>query len=580
MPEMVIHRNTSDYIYPETRNQLVFLLKTEKEKVMSVTLKYFSRTTPDVKKEEKMRFILRDDVMDIWECKVTFPKIARYQKYFFILEYADGRIVYFTSTGCMTKEPKNDYFEFLYANPNDCIDVPKWAKGCIYYQIFPERFCNGDTSNDPKEICEWGTAPTRENYMGGDIAGIRKKIPYLRELGIECIYLNPIFEGDFNHKYATTDYYKVDPIFGTNEEFAELVKECHEAEIRILLDGVFNHTGIHFAPFQDAFEKGKQSMYYDWFFFTADKPMITHHDYECVGAYKYMPKLNTANPEVREYVIDVMDYWIREYGIDGWRLDVADEVDGTLWNEARYRLKKKYPEMLLLGETWGDGGNLLDGKKMDAVMNYCFRDAVRDYYGLGVIDAEEFGIRINRMLGANRRITNKVQYNLLDSHDTERFLFYCNESKDRMRLAVAFQMLFEGSPAIYYGDEVGITGENDPDCRKCMVWDDKADKGMFKYYQSLIALRKRYTSLRLGDYRLLYTLAFEDLVVFSRSYGDENITVIIHGKADEDTAPKGIIPDGIVYKLDKDGDLTEKDKVPTVLEPESVYVIVQRRKQK
>lgn len=197
------------------------------------------------------------------------------------------------------------------------MEVPEWAKGQVYYQIFPERFKNGDTANDPEGCVPWGTPPTPENYMGGDLKGILEKLPYLRSLGVDCIYLNPIFQGDFNHKYATTDYFHVDPAFGTEEDLRELISQLHASGMKLLLDGVFNHTGIHFPPFADLLEKQEASAYRDWFHVTKFPIETTPHHYECVGAYPYMPKLNTANPEVREYILSVMEYWIREFHIDG-----------------------------------------------------------------------------------------------------------------------------------------------------------------------------------------------------------------------------------------------------------------------
>ena len=339
--------------------------------------------------------------------------------------------------------------------------------------------------------------------MGGDLRGIMKKIPYLKELGVECLYLTPIFEGDFNHKYATTDYYRIDPAFGTNEEFRELVEQCHEQDIRIILDGVFNHTGIHFPYFQDVLQNQEQSAYQDWFLIEKFPVTVSEDAYECVGAYPYMPKLNTANPEVRSYIIGVMEHWLKEYRIDGWRLDVADEVDASVWEAARLVLKKDYPGCILLGETWGYGGRMLRGNQLDSVMNYLFRDAVRDYFGKNVISTEAFNNRINNIIALYREETCQLLYNLLDSHDTERFLRFCGENKKKLKLAAAFQMLFVGSPAIYYGDEAGMTGENDPDCRRCMIWDEKADRELWQWYKKLISLRRIYSCIRRGGCRTI-----------------------------------------------------------------------------
>lgn len=530
--EAVLHINTENYIYPTDRNELVIRLRTAKKDMKKCSVIYWSRTTPDNKRNCFMECVQSDELFDYYEVTLVFSKIARYQKYYFLLEDNNECKMYYYVNGFSEKAPSDGHFEFLYANGNDVVTVPEWAKGMIYYQIFPERFCDGDNSNNKEGTMPWGTTPTRENYMGGDLEGIKQQIPYLKDLGIDCLYLNPIFEADFNHKYATTDYYKIDSLFGTNDQFKELVSACHKANIRVVLDGVFNHTGIHFKPFQDVLENGKDSKYYDWFHITSDSVRISHHDYECVGSYKYMPKLNSSHKEVREFILDVMNYWIENYEIDGWRLDVADEVDSTVWREARLLLKEKYPELLLLGETWGYGEKLLAGNQLDAVMNYMFRDVSIDYYAKEAIDVETFDFRINHMLAGYKKEVNQVMYNLLDSHDTERFLTICKEDLRKMKLAVAFQFLFVGAPAIYYGDEVGLTGENDPDCRKCMVWDEQQNTELMNWYKIWINLRNEYPEIKKGTFKSLYVDKENDVYGFSRQLGEKRVFAFLRKGTD------------------------------------------------
>ena len=571
--EAVLHLNTEDFIYPVARNRLIVKLRTAKGDMSDCRIIYFCRTKPDMRNDLELEKKYSDDLFDYYEGKIEFSKVARYQKYYFKLTDTDNKDEYYSATGFSKEVPGDGYFEFLYANRGDVIAYPAWAKGIVYYQIFPERYANGDTSNDPPQTMPWGTEPSRENYMGGDIKGVQDKIPYLKDLGIEVLYFNPIFEADFNHKYATNDYYRIDPIFGTNEEFGFMVKELHKAGIRVVLDGVFNHTGIHFKQFEDVIEKGSQSRFYDWFLPSKEKDIsVTHKDYECVGAYKYMPKLNSSNPEVRAFILDVMDFWIREYGIDGWRLDVADEVDSAVWQTARTLLKEKYPNLILLGETWGYGGTLVSGKRLDSVMNYMFRDAVRDYFGFEKITATEFDTKINRMLALYKSETADVLYNLLDSHDTERFLFYCGGDVKRFKLAVAFQLLFKGSPAIYYGDEVGITGDNDPDCRKCMEWEeDRQNKEILDWYKMLIKLRKDHECIRIGSYRTISCSDEDDILVFERADDKEKIRVIIRkGSSDKGVRVKGL--EGAIDLISNEILTTDPDG-KTAITPCSVKVI-------
>lgn len=527
--EAVRHTGGFPDVTLSDRSTLIVTLRTARRDAKKCKVHYFARTTPDRLETEEMEFTYRDELFDYYRAEIHFHQIARYQKYYF--EIKGDKTAFLAANGFHDRAPDDGFFEYLYANRTGIVHPPEWMKGQVFYQIFPERFANGDKENDPPETQAWGTPPTRENYMGGDLGGIIEHIDYLRELGVDCIYLNPIFEGDFNHKYATTDYFRVDPHFGTEEDLHRLVDSLHAAGIRILLDGVFNHCGIHFAPFENLLEKQEASPYREWFFVTEFPIDITHHSYECVGAYKYMPKLNTGNPEVRKYILDVMAYWIEEFHIDGWRLDVADEVDEGVWEEARLMMTERYPNTMLLGETWGSGLSLMNGRQMDAIMNYVFRDAVRDYVAAGKIDARQFMDRSMHMLSNYPEAMDQAMFLPLDSHDTERFLTLSGGDLRKHRAAVTLQMTFVGSPSIYYGDEIGMDGENDPDCRKCMNW-DHPDEDLKLYYQELIWIRHQHEALRLG--RIDIDLCEGRNLAYTRSLGNESITVLIHADDSEE----------------------------------------------
>ena len=445
--EAIRHTGTYPDIYLKDRQTLIVRLRTAKKDAAQCSVIYFARTSPGEKKSVTMECVLRDDLFDYYQAELKFRHPARYRKYYFELR-GKTEALYLSAWGLCREAPEDGLFEFLYANQTEAIHTPAWSRGQIFYQIFPERFDNGNPHLSPPDCQEWGTPPTRENYMGGDLQGIIGHLDYLEELGVQCLYLNPIFSGDFNHKYAATDYYHVDNLFGGNEKFRELVEKVHEKGMRIILDGVFNHTGIRFPQFADILENQENSGYKDWYYITKFPVTISRECYECVGAYPYMPKLNTGNPQVREMILDIMEYWIAEYGIDGWRLDVADEVDESVWIEARIRLKEKFPETLLLGETWGAGLRLMDGSKMDSIMNYTFRDSVRDFLAYERIDAEQFDNRIQNMLAKYPEEMNQSMFLPLDSHDTERFLYLCQGKKEKLRLGAAFQMTFVGAPSV------------------------------------------------------------------------------------------------------------------------------------
>ena len=528
-------RHTGSYpdLYLRDRKTLVFTIHMAAGDTKSCMLVCFPRTDAEKRKYVPMECRVRDGRLEHFTAEVTFEDTARYQKYFFRITDREDKVYFLNAWDICETEPKDGFFEFLYANRTNVLEVPQWSKGQVYYQIFPERFCNGDRQNDPKSCLPWETKPTRENYMGGDLKGILSKMDYLQELGIECIYLNPIFSGDFNHKYATTDYFRIDPVFGTKKEFAELVEELHKRGIRILLDGVFNHCGVHFPAFQDLLKNQKESKYADWFYVHSYPVSVseTNAPYECVGDYGYMPKLNTANREVQEFIKKVMLYWLREFHIDGWRLDVADEVDATAWMIVRTAVKENFPDALLLGETWGDGLDMMDGKQMDSMMNYVFRDAVRDFIARESIDAFAFSHRICQMLSHYPEERNQVMFLPLDSHDTERFLFHCQGNREKLKLAAVFQMCFVGAPSVYYGDEIGMTGDNDPDCRRCMVWEPaRQDRELLQHYKKLIQIRKTEGCIKTG--KIAVNVTEGRVFGFIRYDGTEEICVICNAGGD------------------------------------------------
>lgn len=527
-------RHTPEYpdVYLKDRNTLAFSIHAQAGDIAACSLICFPRTDDTLQRKIPMKSRICDELQEHFTAVLEAEDTVRYLKYYFELSDREGNLRYCSAWGVFSQKPQDGFFEFLYANETNVLRIPGWSRGQVFYQIFPERFCRlpEEKNEGAKDLQPWGTLPTRENYMGGTLNGILSKVSYLKELGVECLYLNPIFKGDFNHKYATTDYFEIDPAFGTKEDFQNLVEALHQRGIRILLDGVFNHCGVHFFAFQDLLKRQQESEYADWFYIRNFPVTVSEKNapYECVGDYGFMPKFNTANEKVQEYVLSVMLYWLREFHIDGWRLDVADEVDSLLWLTARQKVKKQFPEALLLGETWGDGLSLMDGKQMDSMMNYVFRDAVRDYIARESIDALHFAGRVCRMLSHYPEEMAQALFLPLDSHDTERFLYLCGEDKRKLKLAVFLQMSFVGAPSVYYGDEVGLTGENDPDCRRCMVWEpENQDLTLRQYYQTLIQIRKREKSIKTGSFAV--TLCEGRVFCFVRRSGDEEIQFLCNG---------------------------------------------------
>lgn len=523
---VLIHEATREYVYPVSRNSIELRITCAGTKNITCRLVYWNRLkngTRQVKKADAICFA-RDSRFSYLKCRITEDEAVKYISYYFELAKGNEKR-YLSANGTSSSQPAEGFFEYLYTNENDIYEVPEWLSGTIVYQIFPERFCNGSKANDPKDVQPWNSKPTRENFMGGDIKGIISKLDYLSELSIDAIYLNPMFKSPSNHKYDTVDYHEIDPAFGSMEEFMKLVEECHKRGIKVILDGVFNHCGYYFAPFQDVLKNGEQSEYKDWFFIEKFPVETDPPNYECVGYYKWMPKMRFSNPDVRNFFLDVGAYWLEQAGIDGWRLDVSDEVDFTFWQEFRRRIKDVKKDAVLLGETWKDGRDLMRGDQMDSVMNYLFRSAVVDFIARDVLDAAGFDDRIQKMRATYAAQALPVLYNLIGSHDTDRFLTLCNGNVKKLKLAAAFQMAFSGMPAIYYGDEIGMDGYNDPDCRKAMQWDD-INEDLLDYYKQMISIRKSNVCLTEGEFS---TVVCEGgLYGFARSTEEETIYVVLN----------------------------------------------------
>ena len=528
----IIHRPTSDYIYPSSRNTLELQLITARADADEVELWYWMRyeTDPAKIRRQRLHVSLQDALHDYYRTTVCTGQIAAYTRYCFHLKAGTDEL-WLGANGLQDTEPhmNGNFFEFLWPNPTDGFSAPAWRSRQVYYQIFPERFKNGDPSLTPPGAEAWGSAPTRENFMGGDLAGITQQLDYIQSLGVTCLYLTPIFRAPSNHKYDTADYFEIDPAFGTKDDLRRLVDGVHARGMRIILDGVFNHCGYWWDKFQDVVKNGEASPYRSWFFIHSYPVDAERQNYDCVGHYKWMPKLNLANPDARDYFLSVGRYWLEEFGIDGWRLDVADELPTAFLEAFAAAMRACKPDCILLGETWGDAGRLVSANRLDSAMNYLFRDAAVAWLAKDALSASEFGCRLNRALALYPSETNLRMYNLLDSHDTARFLYEAGGDKARLRLAAALQMTFPGSPAIFYGDEVGLSGPNDPGCRMAMPWDEeKQDMRLLRWYRRLIQLRLASDSLTDGDFHTVLADDAANVYAFSRTVPGEQTLVVLH----------------------------------------------------
>ena len=438
-----------------------------------------------------------------WDVTIR-PPYKRCRYYFEL--HQGGEIWFYGEDGFCTPEQNRQEqrpaaFHQPWMNPADIPAPPQWVRDTVWYQIFPDRFCRSEASS-----CRtpWRTGPvTNEERFGGDLPGICEKLDYLAGLGINGLYLNPIFAADSVHKYDTRDYETVDPDFGTNEDLARLVRSAHQRGIRVMLDAVFNHCGASFGPWQDVLQKGPASRYWNWFMvnrWPAPAPGRDTRDsrYYSFAFVPSMPKLNTNEPEVMEYICGLCQRWVAEYGVDAIRFDVGNEVSHRLLKELHRRLRAIRPDVYLLGEIWHDASPWLEGDEYDGVMNYPLQQAVKGFFAHTDRTARTLAWDLQHCMGMYRRQTGQVMFNLLDSHDTDR-LFTRAGSEDAFFQQLAMLFTLPGSPSIYYGTEIGLPGGHDPDCRRCMPWDqleEPENRQRIRQITELIRLRRTAPALR------------------------------------------------------------------------------------
>ena len=411
-------------------------------------------------------------------------------------------------------------------NAADIIRVPEWVKNTVWYQIFPDRFCNADASINPADVCAWAPpdCPVRnEQKYGGDLRGIIHKLDYLADLGINGLYLTPVNASGSVHKYDTCDYMRIDPVFGSADTMRELCDTAHKKGMRVILDGVFNHSGWDFPPWQDVVQKGADSEYRDWFivnewpFDTVCKkdggtellPAGSNAEKKKYMTFAYidcMPKLNTNNPVVCDYLLNVCEKWVRDYDIDGLRLDVANEISHEFCRRLQKRMRGLKSDFYITGEIWHNALPWLRGDEFDSVMNYQLTHTVCGFWLNPERSVKRFEHDINRCFTLYAEQTASVLFNLLDSHDTARLI--TQNSGDRYKTWQQYALLFSlgGCPCIYYGTEVLLAGGGDPDCRRCMPW-NKIEAGDYdqelQVIKTLIKLRRENDAMRSTRYRFV-----------------------------------------------------------------------------
>ncbi|QGP90952.1 Neopullulanase 2 [Neomoorella glycerini] len=532
---MLLHRTSPRFCQPLAPGKLLLRLKTRRRAKQHCQVVYEDRglqTAP-------MHVYARTPHYLYYQAEIELSRPGEC-RYFFRYQVEGEEPVYLFAG---SNEQGGRPFTYRWTAA-DIFTIPEWIYDAVSYQIFPDRFYNGNPANDPPGTRPWGEAPTRENFFGGDLEGIQAKIPYLKFLGVNALWLNPIFASPSNHRYNTSDYLAVDPALGDTATLSRLVESLHAAGMHLILDGVFNHTGTEFFAFKDVVARGASSPYKDWYYFY-DFPvrMEPRPNYTCWWDIPSLPKLKVSNPEVRNYLLQVATYWLREAGTDGWRLDVPNEIEPAFWREFRRQVKETNPQAYIVGEIWHDARFWLQGRLFDGVMNYLFRDLVLDYFARRRFPISTLDFLLGLVRLRYPEAANFALLNLLGSHDTARVITTFQEglaglpghsgsyaeAVTHLRPALILQLTYPGAPLIYYGDELGMTGGPDPDCRRTMPWEPRAwDQDLLNFYRRLIALRQRLLPLRRGYFQPLFTDDRADVYAYARRLAGERVIVILN----------------------------------------------------
>ncbi len=452
--------------------------------------------------------------------------------------------------------------------------IPDWVYGGVMYQVFPERFANGDSSINPKNLVKWGSTPTRLDFQGGDLFGVIQNLDHIESLGVNIVYLNPIFLSTSTHKYDSWDHFKVEPSLGGDNALKELIKECHKREMKIILDCSLNHVHPRHFGFQDLVKNGEKSKYKDWFTVFDYPVRFIHRPHLYSNTYKVgwdgneeeykryldktfeetmvpveikdddgpivepsfkawwgvpdMPKVNFENKDARQWALDVTKYWIENFDIDGWRMDVAKELDFSFWKDFRDIAYGAKEDVLLISEIFGDTSQWLQGDRFDGTMNYSFRETMTDYFATKRINNKEFADSLANLYSMYSFEALSSCQNLLSSHDVKRFLNRSGNNEDGILGAIFLQTTFPGIAGIYYGDEIGLGGADDPFNREPFPWHDKPSWNMtiLEFTKTMMNIKNSNTIFKYGRFELLNDT--EDVVIFRRILRDESLLCIVN----------------------------------------------------
>lgn len=412
---------------------------------------------------------------------------------------------------------------------------PKWLEGAVLCQIFPDRFARSSKNPKSEHVdTPWDGPYTHRSFCGGSLDGIAEHLDYLEDLGVNLIWLNPIFESPSNHKYDTADYARVSKHFGGNPALRRLIRAAHNRGIRIILDAVCGHCSTEHFAFRDLMRRQQKSPYRDWFRVRRFPVVIGNKSgfnqtYDCWQGHPALPQFNTDNHDVQEYLISSYENWLVNYDVDGFRLDAIETISLAFWEKFRARMKRAKPDCLLLGEIWTHDYRFIDPPRMDTLTNFPLLWLLADHLGSGKISPEHFAIKINLLREQLPSSHRDMMMNFLSNHDIMRIASRRGITPRRLELLHGFLLTYPGIPAIYYGDEIGMKGGNPPDSRNGMIWDERRwNVNLHSHIRQLIHIRRREPALSLGSFKWIYADDSTRFAIFLREQGSDRIAVALH----------------------------------------------------
>lgn len=532
------HSNKPKYLFAVDKNTIKIRFRVDKkDDIKEIKALYGSLEFYNKQFEKRLEIELVDDLYAYYTTiiKMDDPRIF----YVFLITLKSGKSYYFSEEGITDTYNFSFYyysaFSLSYLNESDIVKNNESFNGHIFYQIFPERFNMGNKNKDTSYINrKWSSTDLKgsnnncvqDTFIGGDLKGVIDKIDYLKELGVNTIYMTPICLSSSNHKYDVEDYFKIDPHFGDDDTLKELVDKAHKNNMNVVLDLVFNHSSNKNQLFLDVVKNGKKSRYFDYYFVHGKNVIADPLNYETFGnGVKNMPKLNSNNFSEMDYFVNVGKYFVEKFGIDGYRLDVANEVSHTFWENFKLNLRRIKKDIILIGECWNDATNFLSNNQFESVMNYPFLLAALKFYINNTLTPQQYAFNLNSLLSRYPDNNNLMMLNLLDSHDTTRFYNYVNGDVDLYLCAFLTLIVYPGWPMVYYGDEIFMEGGADPDNRRGMIWNSPNFKSdIHLLFKDILKLRNN-VALKSGSSKIY---AKKDLLYIERHSEHNHVIAIIN----------------------------------------------------